>query len=142
MTDSPADRRNESQLPTVGQRFSLALSLLHPESDDLDVTVAGRVSNSHGLDVTPAHVAALRAGDVETVPPPVVDAVMDSVQLSPEVLLGADPAVVLPAWDSLQALDELTRTSPALVQLRSGAKLSPQAREDLLKLLNPPRQED
>lgn len=142
MTDSPADHRSESTLPTVGQRFSLALELLHPEADDLDTTVAGRVSSSHGRDVTPAHIAALRAGDVDSVPATVVDAVVDSVQIAPEVLLGDDPATVLPSWDSLQALYELNQTSPALVQLRSGAELSPKAREDLLNLLDPSRQED
>lgn len=142
MSDSPADHRSESVLPTVGQRFSLALGLLHPEADDLDTTVALRVSSSHGLDVTAAHIAALRAGDVDSVPKPVVDAVVDSVQIGTDVLLGDDPDVILPSWDSLQALDELTRTSPALVQLRSGAELSPQAREDLLNLLDPSRTQD
>ena len=36
MTDSPVDHRSESEMPTVGQRFALALSLLHPEAGDLD----------------------------------------------------------------------------------------------------------
>ena len=142
MADPAADHRSESALPTVGQRFSLALALLHPEATDLDVTVSGRVSSSHGLEVTATHIAALRAGDLGSIPADVVDAVVDSVQLAPEVLLGDDPEVVLPAWASLQALDELKRTSPALVQLRSGAELSPQARADLLNLLDPSRDSD
>lgn len=142
MTDSPVGPRSESTMPTVGQRFSLALSLLHPEADDLDASVSGRVSNSHGLEVTSAHIASLRAGDVDSVPAPIVAAVVDSVQISQEVLLGDDPDIVLPAWNSLQALEELNRTSPALVQLRSGAELSPQARADLLNLLDPSRKTD
>lgn len=142
MTDSPVDHRSESEMPTVGQRFALALSLLHPEAGDLDVSVAGRVSSSHGINVTPAHIAALRAGDVDSVPAPVVEAVLDSIQIGPEVLLGDDPAIVLPAWNSLQALAELNRTSPALVQLRAGSELSPEAREDLLNLLDPSRKPD
>lgn len=142
MTDSPADCQSGSALPTVGQRFSLALALLHPEAADLNATVASRVSTSHDLDVTTVHIAALCAGDVDAVPAPIVDAVVDSVQLTPEILTGTDPAIVLPAWNSLQALDELNKTSPALVQLRAGSELSPQAREDLLNLLDPTRQQD
>lgn len=142
MTDPHADRRSESTLPTAGERISLTLTLLHPEVADLDAAVADRVSSSDGVPVTAAQVAALRAGDVASVPESVVAAVIDSTQLGEDVLLGHDPAVVLPAWDSLQALRELAKTSPGLVQLRSGAELSPQARADLLDLLDPTRRQD
>lgn len=129
--------RAESALPTISERLNMALSLLYPDADDLDTAVADQVSATSPATVTASHIAALRAGDVNAVPAEVVDAVVGSIQLSRELLFGDDPEIILPAWASLQALRELQSTTPRLVQLRSGAELSPQAREDLLRLLNP-----
>lgn len=139
MPDHHSTPRRESALPTSGSRVNLALTLLHPDAADIDTVVAERIAATHSVDVTATHIAALRAGEFDSAPEDVIAAVVDSTQLPHEVLFGDDPGVVLPAWDSLRALHELHTATPGLVQLRAGAALSPQAREDLLGLLNPER---
>ena len=139
MPDHHSTPRRESALPASGSRVNLALTLLHPDAADIDTVVAERIAATHSVDVTAAHIAALRAGESDNVPEDVIAAVVDSTQLPHEVLFGDDPGVVLPAWDSLRALHELHTATPGLVQLRADAALSPQAREDLLDLLNPDR---
>lgn len=136
-TDAP---RPESALPTIGERVELVLSLLHPGADDLAATAAEHVTTSQGVSVTTEHITALLTGDVASVPDPVLDAVVTSTQMTSDSLFGNDPETVRRVWSNLRVIQELHDATPGLIQLRAGSELSPQAREDLLRLLDPSRQ--